>query len=295
MHRLMMTGQLCCGIQITMSSLVNGHVVSIAHAQNWFWKNNMRDDGNKIQDGSNGDVAIDHYHRYQEDVDLMANAGITSYRLSISWPRILPKGRYGDVNLAGIDLYNNLINALIEKELEDRYGSWLNPKKDFRYYADISFKYFGDRVKHWITFNEPNVLTEQGYRSDKFPPSRCSGSFGNCNEGDSETEPFIAARQIILAHAAAVNLYRKKYQTAIDGYVIYPRGMEKLLAYVKERYNNTPMFVTENGKTPMKHTKHNQAARPNSKKRANQNICDCRNITKRIESSIVISKQSWKQ
>lgn len=87
-------------------------------------------------------------------------------------------------------------------------------RDDFRYYADICFKYFGDRVKHWVTFNEPNVVVIRGYRSGIYPPSRCSGSFGNCSNGDSEREPFIAAHNIILSHIAAFDLYQTKYKVS---------------------------------------------------------------------------------
>ncbi|KAI4295869.1 hypothetical protein L6164_035867 [Bauhinia variegata] len=187
-----------------------------------------------IMDGSNGDIAVDHYHRYQEDVELMENIGVNSYRFSISWARILPKGRFGKINKAGVDYYNRLINALVQRgiepfvtlthfdipnELEYRYGSWLCPKiqEDFEYYADICFKQFGDRVKYWVTLNEPNVAVIRGYVTGIWPPSRCSGSFGNCNNGDSEKEPFIAAHNLILSHAAAVNLYRTKYQKRQGG------------------------------------------------------------------------------
>ncbi|GAB4830906.1 hypothetical protein Ancab_004934 [Ancistrocladus abbreviatus] len=190
----------------------------------------------KIKDGSNGDVATDHYHRYQEDVNLMANLGVDSYHFSISWARILPKGRYGNVNLAGIDFYNKLLDALLQKgiepfvtlshfdipqELEDRYGGWLSPKlkEDFAYYADVCFKFFGDRVKHWFTFNDPNILVINGYRTGVYPPGRCSGLFGNCTEGDSEKEPFVAAHNIILAHAGAVDLYRTKYKKEQGGFI----------------------------------------------------------------------------
>ncbi|GAB4830908.1 hypothetical protein Ancab_004936 [Ancistrocladus abbreviatus] len=190
----------------------------------------------KVTDLSNGDIATDHYHHYQEDVDLMANLEVNSYRFSISWARILPRGRYGDVNRAGIDFYNRLINALLRKgiqpfvtlchfdipqELEDSYGSWLSPKiaEDFRYYVDICFKFFGDRVKHWITFNEPNILLPTAYRWGNYPPGRCSAPFGNCTAGDSETEPFIAGHNLILAHAAAVDLYRTKYQREQGGMI----------------------------------------------------------------------------
>ncbi|KAM0886803.1 hypothetical protein ACQ4PT_029461 [Festuca glaucescens] len=93
-----------------------------------------------IADGRNGDVADDHYHRYMEDVEIMHNLGVNSYRFSISWTRILPRGRLGGVNSAGIAFYDRLIAALLQRgiepfvtlhhfdlpyELETRYGSWL--------------------------------------------------------------------------------------------------------------------------------------------------------------------------
>ncbi|MED6211010.1 Beta-glucosidase 46 [Stylosanthes scabra] len=187
-----------------------------------------------IDDGSNGDVAVDQYHRYLEDIDLMEDLGVNSYRFSISWARILPKGRFGKVNVVGINYYNRLIDALLLKgiqpfvtlshfdlpqELEDRYGGWLSSRshEDFQIFADICFKSFGDRVKYWITFNEPNLEIPLGYRKGIYPPSRCSPPFGNCTQGDSEREPFLAAHNIILSHAAAVDIYRTKYQTKQGG------------------------------------------------------------------------------
>lgn len=87
-------------------------------------------------------------------------------------------------------------------------------REDFRYYADICFKSFGDRVKYWVTFNEPNVQVIRGYRKGTYPPSRCSSSFGKCKSGDSAREPLVAAHNMILSHAAAVNTYRSKYQVS---------------------------------------------------------------------------------
>ncbi|XP_039044042.1 beta-glucosidase 46-like [Hibiscus syriacus] len=190
--------------------------------------------GNTIIDGSNADIAVNHYHQYQEDIELMHSLGVNSYRFSISWARILPKGRFGKINEAGIGFYDNLIDALLVKgiqpfvtlthidlpqELEDRYGSWLSPQsqEDFAYFADICFKSFGDRVKYWITFNEPDYQVMYGYRTGEFPPLRCSWPYGNCTDGDSEKEPFIAAHNIILAHLAAVRIYRTKYQESQGG------------------------------------------------------------------------------
>ncbi|KFK28774.1 hypothetical protein AALP_AA7G045600 [Arabis alpina] len=168
----------------------------------------------KIADGSHGKVAVDHYHRYPEDLNLMEDLGVNSYRLSLSWARILPKGRFGDVNMAGIEPFVTLTHYDIPQELEFRYGSWLNPqiREDFEHYAEICFQYFGNRVKFWSTFNEPNVQVILGYRKGTYPPSRCSKSFGNCTQGDSYIEPLVAAHNIIRSHLAAVNIYRKNYQ-----------------------------------------------------------------------------------
>ncbi|KAG7587978.1 Glycoside hydrolase family 1 [Arabidopsis suecica] len=190
----------------------------------------------KIVDGSNGDIAADQYHRYMEDIQSMSFLGVNSYRLSISWSRVLPYGRFGGINYKGIKYYNNLIDALIRKgitpfvtlnhfdypqELENRFKSWLSSEmqKDFAYLADICFKHFGDRVKHWITINEPNQQIILAYRSGLFPPSRCSMPYGNCTQGNSETEPFIAAHNMILAHAKAIQIYRTKYQKEQRGII----------------------------------------------------------------------------
>ncbi|XP_020580786.1 beta-glucosidase 18-like [Phalaenopsis equestris] len=188
----------------------------------------------KIEDGSNGDIADDHYHRYKADIDLMHSLGVNSYRFSISWTRILPRGRFGDVNENGISFYNKIIDYLLLKgiqpfvtlchydipqELEDRYGAWLNSQiqEDFGYFADICFREFGEKIKYWSTFNEPTVLVNKGYRLGLYPPGRCSAPYGHCSSGDSDTEPFFAAHNVILSHATAVNIYRTKYQSKQRG------------------------------------------------------------------------------
>ncbi|GLJ30674.1 hypothetical protein SUGI_0607410 [Cryptomeria japonica] len=181
-----------------------------------------------VQDGSNGDVADDQYHKYLEDIELMASLGLDTYRFSISWSRILPDGK-GKINQAGIEYYNNFIDALLRNgiqpfvtlfhfdlpnALQDSYGGWISPQivTDFEAYADICFKAFGDRVKYWATMNEPNLFVPLGYAVGVFPPTRCSVPFGNCVSGNSLSEPYVAAHNVLLAHAAAVNTYRTKYQ-----------------------------------------------------------------------------------
>ncbi|MEW6234699.1 MAG: GH1 family beta-glucosidase [Candidatus Omnitrophota bacterium] len=178
----------------------------------------------RIQNGETGDVAADHYHRFREDVELMAEMGLKAYRFSISWPRIQPSGR-GKINPEGIRFYSQLIDALLEKGIEPwatlhhwdfplalqlESGGWLNPRSAeyFRDYADICFQHFGGRVKHWITLNEPWVTAVLGYGQGFFAPGRVS------NE-----EPYIAAHNLLRAHALAVEAYRRKHQDEQKGVI----------------------------------------------------------------------------
>ena len=86
-------------------------------------------------------------------------------------------------------------------------------RNDYLDFAEVCFKEFGDRVKHWITFNEPLIFSTMGYASGTLAPGRCTpGTVGNCPIGDSSREPYIVGHNILLAHAAAVKLYRNKYQ-----------------------------------------------------------------------------------
>ncbi|KAK3042328.1 hypothetical protein RJ639_002374 [Escallonia herrerae] len=186
-------------------------------------------DAGKVPDFSNADVAVDQYHRYIEDIQLMKNMGMDAYRFSIAWSRIFPNGT-GEINQAGVDHYDNLINALLAngiepyvtiyhwdlpQALEDRYLGWLDPQiiKDFAAYAETCFQKFGDRVKHWITFNEPHTMVIQGYDVGLQAPSRCS-IIGHivCKDGNSATEPYIVGHHVLLSHATVTDIYRKKYK-----------------------------------------------------------------------------------
>ncbi|XP_047319440.1 beta-glucosidase 12-like [Impatiens glandulifera] len=185
----------------------------------------------KILDRSNGDVADDFYHRYKGDVELMNIIGMNAFRFSISWARILPRGKLsGGVNKAGITFYNNLINQLLStgiqpfvtifhwdlpQALEDEYGGFLSPHivDDFKDFAELCFKEFGDRVKHWITMNEPWAYSYGGYDGGLIAPGRCSAWMNaGCPAGDSGTEPYIVSHNLIISHAAAVKVYKDKYQ-----------------------------------------------------------------------------------
>ncbi|MFS7921321.1 putative beta-glucosidase [Helianthus anomalus] len=201
------------------------------------------------ENGENGDIADDHYHMFLRDIELMHSLGIQAYRFSISWARILPRGRFGEVNPAGIMFYNKIIDNLILKggklhfgfsiqkgmvaqfvariepfvtihhadlpqELEDRYRSWLNPamQEEFLYLAEVCFKSFGDRVKYWLTINEPELIAGLAYQMGIIPPSRCSEPFGNCLSGNSDVEPIIAKHNMLLAHGRAAKLYHEYFQ-----------------------------------------------------------------------------------
>ncbi|KAF3958904.1 hypothetical protein CMV_016230 [Castanea mollissima] len=207
----------------------------------------------KITDASNGDVADDFYHRYKEDIKLMKKIGLDSFRFSISWSRILPKGKLsGGVNAMGVKFYNNLINELLyngikpfvtllhydpPQALEDEYGGLLSPKivEDYRDYVDFCFKTFGDRVKHWVTLNEPNNLGLVGYSTGSFAPGRCSSYLGNCTAGNSATESYIVAHHLILAHGAAVKLYKDKYQPYQKGII----GITIVSHWFMPKYNTS--------------------------------------------------------
>lgn len=186
-----------------------------------------------VLDGSTADITVDQYHRYKEDVELMHQLGIDAYRLSISWSRLLPDGK-GTINPKGLEYYNNLINELVyhgiepyvtlyhfdlPQSLQDEYGGWLSRQivDDFTVFANVCFVEFGDRVKNWMTFNEPNFFSMSGYGSDIFAPQRCSPAFGNCSAGNSSVEPYIVGHNVLLSHAAVVELYRQRYQAQQGG------------------------------------------------------------------------------
>ncbi|XP_048443357.1 beta-glucosidase 24 [Pyrus x bretschneideri] len=191
----------------------------------------------KITDRSNGDVAVDSYHRIKEDVGILKDMGWDFYRFSISWSRLLPNGKLsGGVNMEGVNYYKNLLNELqangikpfvtlfhwdFPQALEDEYRGFLSPNSvsHFRDYADLCFKEFGDKVKHWITLNEPQTYSVQGYTVGAFAPGRCS-NHTKCKEGgNSATEPYLAAYHQLLAHATAVKVYRDKYQATQKGVI----------------------------------------------------------------------------
>lgn len=176
----------------------------------------------KIHQNQSGRVACDHYHRLEEDVALMKETGLKAYRFSVSWPRIQPTGK-GAINPEGIAFYSRLIDILLENDIEPwvtlyhwdlplalqfEEDGWIGSTiaDHFARYADICFQHFGDRVKNWITLNEPWVVAMLGYGQGVFAPGRISN-----------TEPYLAGHNLIKAHAKAVEVYRTKYQPVQQG------------------------------------------------------------------------------
>ena len=176
----------------------------------------------RVANGDSGQIACDHYHRFKEDVALMKDLGLHAYRFSIAWPRMQPNG-IGKPNPDGIRFYSELIDTLLDNNitpwvtlyhwdlplaLQVEKDGWINPDiaDYFRDYADLCFEHFGDRVKHWITLNEPWVVSILGYGQGVFAPGRTSN-----------VEPYLAAHNLLRAHAAAVDVYRSKYQAKQGG------------------------------------------------------------------------------
>lgn len=175
----------------------------------------------RIANGDTGDIACDHYHRYAEDIALMREMGVRAYRFSTAWPRLLPRGR-GAVNEQGLAFYDRLIDGLLEARIEpwlclyhwdlpqslDDLGGWTN--RDiagwFADYAALVARRYGDRVKHFATFNEPSVSTLFGYALGWNAPGIADKS-SYCK----------AAHHLNLAHGAAVDAIRDLLPSALIG------------------------------------------------------------------------------
>jgi beta-glucosidase len=175
----------------------------------------------KIHDGSTGDVACDHYHRFAEDVRLMKEVGLKAYRFSTSWPRILPSGT-GPRNQRGLDFYSRLVDELLGAGIDpwltlyhwdlpstlfERGGFASRDAADwFAEYSGVVARALGDRVKHFMTFNEPQVFTVFGYLTGEHAPGLIDiPGF------------FTAAHHVHLAHGRAVRAIRAEAPRAKVG------------------------------------------------------------------------------
>jgi beta-glucosidase len=166
----------------------------------------------RVAGGDTGDVACDHYNRYREDIALMREIGLSGYRFSIAWGRVLPQGT-GQVNQKGLDFYSRLVDELLEAGIEpfatlyhwdlpaalDDRGGWLNREIAdwFGAYAEVMFRTLDGRVKKWVTLNEPWVVSDGGYLHGVLAPGH-----------RSPFEAPIVTHNLMRAHGSAVGSYR---------------------------------------------------------------------------------------
>lgn len=183
----------------------------------------------------NGNVACDHYHRYREDVAIMKELGLKSYRFSVSWPRVMPEG-YGTVNEKGLQFYIDLVNELTEAGIEPmvtlfhwnlptaiyELGGWENPQVVdwFEQYTYVVTTALGKKVKYWMTFNEPQLFIGAGLNAGVFAPF----------EKKSTEALMRISKNVYLAHGKAVRIIRKNCQNSIvgmapTGEIVIPRDM----------------------------------------------------------------------
>lgn len=175
----------------------------------------------KTLNGDTGDVACDHYHRWQDDIQLMRELGLQAYRFSVAWPRILPEGR-GRINEAGLAFYDRLVDGLLEAGITpwvtlyhwdlpqalDDAGGWTNRATvdAFAEYTEIVTQRLGDRVKHWITLNEPWCSSFLSYYIGEHAPGH-----------KNFPEALQAVHTLLLAHGQAVPIVRRNSPDAQVG------------------------------------------------------------------------------
>ncbi|CAH1116870.1 unnamed protein product [Phaedon cochleariae] len=178
-----------------------------------------------IEDGTNADVACDSYHKYKEDVAILKEIGVSHYRFSLAWSRILPTGFPDQINQAGVTYYKNLLRGLRANDIEpvvtifhwelpmalQEYNGLLNESFIDWYadYATVCFELFGDDVKFWSTFNEPKQSCSGGYGYGYFVPNIHS-------EGLLE---YVSAHNLLRAHAKAYRIYEERFKAAQGGKV----------------------------------------------------------------------------
>ncbi|MCP4594320.1 MAG: beta-glucosidase [bacterium] len=186
-----------------------------------------------VFDGHSGESACDHYHRYPEDIALIADLGANAYRLSISWPRVMARG-VGPINEAGLDFYDRVIDALMSRGVTPwvtlfhwdlpsalfHRGGWLNRASVdwFGEYAEAIARRLGDRVQHWMTFNEPQIFLGLGHSTGEHAPGLRY----------SRPDVLRAAHHVLLAHGRAVERIREHAEVkpiigwAPHGCICYP-------------------------------------------------------------------------
>ena len=179
-------------------------------------------------------TATDQYDltRLKGDIERMRSLGTRAYRLSLSWSRIFPTGRppvnprgvshyravLGMLDAAGIEPWVTLFHFDLPSALEREEGGWLNRSMADRFavYAELCFREFGSQVRRWITINEAHTIATAGYLYGVAAPGRCSDR-SVCARGNGTTEPYIAAHNLLRAHAKAVAIFRRRQDPQANG------------------------------------------------------------------------------
>ncbi|KAM3938178.1 cytosolic beta-glucosidase-like [Leptodactylus fuscus] len=189
------------------------------------WDTFTHQGGDRVFKNQTGDVACGSYTLWEEDLKCIKQLGLTHYRFSLSWSRLLPDGTTGFINQKGVDYYNKLINNLLAmnvtplvtlyhfdmpQALEDQ-GGWKSEKtaEVFEQYAKFCYATFGDRVKLWITINEPYIVAKLGHETGLFAPGIKEPGIG----------PYRAAHNMIKAHAKAWHAYNTLFKKKQKGHV----------------------------------------------------------------------------
>lgn len=176
-----------------------------------------------MKEGATGDTACDSYNKWEEDVEMIKNLGVDYYRLSLSWTRILPDGTTTRINQLGVDYYNKVINKLLENGIEtiitifhwdlpqefSALGGWTNSiiVPYFANFARTAYQQFGDRVKTWITLNEPRLIC-QSYK----------GLVGDVtNNYPLGIAEYLCAHNLLKAHAEAYHIYDQEFRQQQQG------------------------------------------------------------------------------
>ncbi|XP_059055795.1 lactase/phlorizin hydrolase-like [Achroia grisella] len=234
------------------------------------YDHSIHDHPSIIVDNSTGDIACDSYHNWKRDVQMAADLGLQFYRFSISWSRLLPSGLANYISEDGAAYYDNLINELLKKGIQpvvtlhhfdlpqslQDLGGWTNPTipEWFADYARVAYSLYADRVKTWITINEPIIICDYSYGTGNLPPL----------VKDPMLAPYLCNKNILVAHAKAWRIYDTEYrpryhgEVSITNHLVYYKpatnkdvGLAELaMEFCTGRYSH-PIYSKEGGWPPI--------------------------------------------